>query len=121
MHSINYSCYVYVMIMYVPNINVVCTCVRPLHVSMDISCWWNGRSSEACGRSWRPKLQAAKSYKELACMTMERAQPDFLNLAKRVVTLGIAVPCRTTFRCFRTFQNEDRRNALLNACMIYIF
>jgi len=31
---------------------------------------------------------AAKSYKDLACMTMERAQPEFLNLAKRVVVVG---------------------------------
>ena len=36
-------------------------------------------------------------------MTMERAQPEFLNLAKRVVTLGIAIQI--------DFQNVSERRS----------
>ena len=44
-------------------------------------------------QSWQDIPQEAKSYKDLACMTMERAQPEFLNLAKRVVSLGEQLGC----------------------------
>lgn len=39
---------------------------------------------------WRVRKlhPGAKSYRDLACMTMERAQPEFQNLAHRVVVFG---------------------------------
>ena len=63
-----------------------------------------------------PALQAAKSYKDLACMTMERAQPEFLNLAKRVVTLGIAI--QIDFQNVSQRRSEECTFECLGICVI---